>query len=133
MEKKIFEKMHKLACKLAKENNDLIKKTGYSTVACVIMGESGKLYTGINVAWDHCFCAEIIALGNALQAGERKMKYSVGVKFNKRNNQLHSVTPCGVCREMFNQVCPEIKIAYIDNNEIEVKSINQMLPEKEQK
>lgn len=132
MDNKIFEKMYKMGAKIATENKDLISKTGYSPVAAVVMGASGKLYTGLSVGWYHSTCAEIVAISNAWQAGERELKYITAVKFNKRNNQLQPLTPCGICRQMFFELQPEIKIVYLKDGEWEVKSVSQLLPDKYQ-
>lgn len=129
MNKSLFEEMYNLAAKVAVDNKDLIEKTGYSSVGCVIVGESGKFYTGLCVGWFHSFCAEVSALSNALQGGERSIKYVTAAKYNKRNGKVHSLTPCGICREMFNQIFPEVKVVYIENEEYVVKTISEMLPD----
>ena len=130
MDKKLFDKMYKICCSIASSNKDLFKKTNHSQVGCCIVGSSGKIYTGLNVAWWHSSCAEVAALSNAWQAGERKIRYVMSVKLNWRNNKLESVTPCGICREMFSQLQPEIKVVYIENGEYVVKTIQEMLPDK---
>ena len=129
MDRKLFDKMHKLCSKIAIENRDLREKTERSQVACCIVASNGKIYTGLNVGWWHSSCAEVTALSNAWQAGERQLKYVMSVKFNKRNDQLESVTPCGICREMFEKLQPEVKFVYIDDNEYVVKTVAEMLPD----
>ena len=57
------------------------------------------------------------------------MKYVMAVKLNKRNNQLESMLPCGICREMLNQLHPEINIVYAKDGEYIVKSIQDILPD----
>lgn len=127
METEIFDRLYSVAQKIANKNKDLIAKTGFSSVGCAIMGASGKIYTGLNVGWFHSSCAEVIALSNAWQAGERELKYVTAVKFNKQTNELESVTPCGICRQMFKQLQPEIKIIYMENGVWEEKSVKQLL------
>ena len=129
MDKKLFDKMYKICSKIALKNKDLHIKTERSQVGCCIVASSGKIYTGLNVGWWHSSCAEVAALSNAWQAGERKLKYVMSVKLNFRNNQLESVPPCGICREMFNQLHPEVKIIYIENGQYVVKSVEEMLPD----
>lgn len=129
MDTKLFEKMYKKCCDLAIENKDLREKTGYSQVGCCLVASSGKMYFGLNVGWWHSNCAEVSALSNAWMNGERKMRYIMAVKFNKRNEQLESVTPCGICREMLNQLHPEVKIVYVENDEFIVKTLDEMLPD----
>ena len=127
--KKLFDKMYKLCSELAIQNKDLREKTDRSQVACCIVAKSGKMYTGLNIGWWHSSCAEVTALSNAWKEGEREIEYTMAVKYNKRNNQLESMTPCGICREMFNQLHPEVKIVYMQNGKYEVKSVRQMLPD----
>lgn len=129
MDKKLFDKMYKMCAKIAHDNKDLRALTERSQVACCIVASSGKIYTGLNIGWWHSSCAEVTALSNAWQAGERKLKYVMSVKLNKRNEELESVTPCGICREMFNQLQPEVKIVYVDDGEYVVKSVEEMLPD----
>ena len=129
MSKRLFNQMYKICSEIALKNKDLREKTERSQVGCCIVGESGKMYTGLNVGWWHSSCAEVVALSNAWQGGERELKYTMAVKYNKRNNQLECMTPCGICREMFNQLHPEIKIVYMDKNgEFVARSVKEMLP-----
>lgn len=126
---KLFDKMYKTCAKIATKNKDLKEKTNRSQVACCIVCKSGKMYTGLNIGWWHSSCAEVSALSNAWQNGEREILYTMAVKYNKRNDQLESMTPCGICREMFNQLHPETKIVYMQDGKYEVKSVKQMLPD----
>lgn len=130
--KELFKKMYDTCVDLARRCSDLTQITGRSSVACAIVADSGNIYTGVNVAWWHSNCAEVSALSNAWQNGERKMKYVMAVKINKRNEQIESVTPCGMCREMFNNLQPEIKIVYIENDKFIVKTLDEMLPDKKE-
>jgi cytidine deaminase len=129
MDKKIFDKMYKICSKIALNSRDLHKKTERSQVGCCIVAESGKMYTGLNVGWWHSSCAEVSALANAWQAGERELKYVMSVKFNFRTQQLECVTPCGICREMFHHLQPEIDVVYVENGEYIVKTLEEMLPD----
>jgi len=128
MDKKLLNKMFKTCCEIAKKNADLKFITGRSSVGCVIVAESGKMYTGLNVGWWHSTCAEVSALSNAWQAGERKLKFVMAVKLNKRTGELECVTPCGICREMFNKLQPEIKIIHMVNGEFVTSTIVDLLP-----
>ena len=128
MDKKLLNKMYKTCCDIAMKNEDLKFITGRSIVGCVIVGESGKMYTGLNVGWWHSSCAEVSALSNAWQAGERQLKYVMAVKLNKRDGTLDCITPCGICREMFSNLQPEIKMVHMVNGEFVVSTIDDLLP-----
>lgn len=129
MSKKIFKEIYDLASKIAFDNKDLIEKTGFSSVGAVVVGESGKYYTGMTVGWYHSTCAEAVAFGNALQAGERAVKYVTAVKYNKRNGQLESVIPCGVCREMFSQLKQNMQVILLIDNKFVAKPLTELLPQ----
>ena len=128
MDKKLFDKMYKMCCDIASKNEDLKYVTGRSPVGAVIVAESGKVYTGLNIGWWHSTCAEVTALSNAWQAGEREFKYVMAVKLNKRNGDLECITPCGICREMFSHLQPEIHIVHKVNDEFVVSTIVDLLP-----
>lgn len=129
MSKKIFKEIYDLAAKIASDNKDLIETTGFSSVGAVVVGESGKYYTGINVGWYHSMCAETVAFGNALQSGERNIKYVTAVKYNKRTNKLESIIPCGICREMFSQLKQDVYLVLLKDNAFVAKSIKELLPQ----
>lgn len=126
----LFDKMYKKCAQIVKKNKDLSAVTDRSQVACAIIGESGKMYTGLNVGWWHSSCAEHIALSNAWQGGERKLQYLTAVKLNKRSGKLESIAPCGICREMFNNLQPDVKVViWDDDGYYKVYSIAQILPD----
>lgn len=102
MDKKIDNIVKKLE-KILTENKDLMKVTGRSGVACVLVGKNGKAYYGMNVAWWNSNCAEAVALGNAFIDGVREFDFMVAVKLNKRNDKFEVLAPCGMCREMFKE------------------------------
>lgn len=131
-DQKIFAKLFNSCEKLVKKNKDLMERTGRSVVASAIMAKSGKVYYGTNVGWWHSTCAEVVALSNAWRAGEREMKYVVAVKYDRLDGSVHGLSPCGICREMFNNLQPEIKIVLKDSDgNFVAKQLNEMLPELE--
>lgn len=65
-------------------------------VGAAIMAKSGKIYTGANfenAAFGAGTCAERVALGSALSAGEREFE-AICVC-----GQDSDITPCGICRQ----------------------------------
>lgn len=65
-------------------------------VGAALLAASGKIYTGANfenAAYGAGTCAERVALGAALSAGERKFKAICVCGIDA------SITPCGICRQ----------------------------------
>lgn len=128
-EKELFDKMYNTCVDIVRRCSDLTQLTGRSQVACALQAGSGHIYTGLNIGWWHSTCAEATALSNAWQNGERKVNYIMAVKLNWRNDQIESLPPCGICREMFNTLQPETKIVYVEDGQYVVKTIDEMLPD----
>jgi len=69
------------------------------TVGAAVRCVSGKTYAGVNV--DSCGygpCAEPIAVGAAISAGERDIRTIVAVE--GRSGQYRVLSPCGNCRQL---------------------------------
>lgn len=69
-------------------------------VGAALLAKSGKIYTGCNVengAYSPTMCAERVALGSALSAGEAPGSF---VAIAVVGDQAHPTTPCGVCRQV---------------------------------
>ena len=128
--KKLVKKMYAAAEQVLENNKDIMESrlnpdgtAVRSLVVCVAYAESGKLYTGMNVAWWHSVCAENVAISNAWMAGERKILYIMAVKRNKKSRKIHIVSPCGICREMFRELMPWIQVVVEDADTKEVKFV----------
>lgn len=83
------------------------------------------------VRYKHCngihgSCAEFIAIGAAITAGEREFEAVVAVHEHAKNGLL---APCGNCRQMLLSYCPEVQAILNDENGEPVKvSIRELLP-----
>lgn len=70
------------------------------SVGAAVLCQSGDIYSGVNVeSSGHGVCAEPIALGAALSAGEREILAIVAVA--RREDEYVVLSPCGNCRQMF--------------------------------
>ena len=83
------------------------------TVGCALRSQSGKIYKGVNCDGVHGACAEYITIGTAISAGEREFDTIVAVHDKALN---YVVSPCGNCRQMLYQYCPDIKVIVNDEN-----------------
>ena len=96
------------------------------TVGCAIRCRNGNIYTGVNCVGIHGSCAEYITIGMAISAGERDFDTIVAVH-DKHLNCV--IPPCGNCRQMLYEYCPDVKVIVNDEtgNLIKVKA-RDLLP-----
>ena len=83
------------------------------TVGCAIRCKNGNIHTGVNCDGIHGSCAEYITIGIAISAGEREFDTIVAVH-EKAPNCVFS--PCGNCRQMMFEYCPDIMVILNDEN-----------------
>ena len=95
------------------------------TVGCAIRCKNGKVYTGVNCDGVHGSCAEYITFGAAYSAGEREFDTIVAV------NDICPgcvISPCGNCRQLFCENCPDIKVIINDGERIVKVNSSDLLP-----
>ncbi len=90
----------------------------YRVVACALRCKDGEIYKGINVGKIHGSCAEFVALGAAIADGRRAFKTIVAVHREAKNNL---VSPCGNCRQLMMEYCPDIMVIVNDEQGKAVK------------
>ncbi len=96
------------------------------TVGCAILCKNGKIYSGVNCDGIHGSCAEYITIGIAISAGEREFDTIVAVH-EKHLNCV--IPPCGNCRQMLFEYCPNIKVIVNDEDGKLIKiQANDLLP-----
>lgn len=88
------------------------------TVGCAVLCKNGKIYKGVNCDGIHGSCAEYITIGTAISAGEREFDTIVAVHDKSPNGVI---PPCGNCRQMLFEYCPDIKVIVHDENGNPVK------------
>ena len=97
------------------------------TLRDVLCGAKTEIFIkGVNCDGIHGSCAEYITMGIAISAGERDFDTIVAVHDKHLNN---IISPCGNCRQMLFEYCPNIKVIVNDNdgNLIKVKA-KDLLP-----
>jgi cytidine deaminase len=105
-------------------------------IAAAVRGASGAVYTGLHLdtyVGRASVCAEAVALGAALSAGETKIEAIVSVRHprpREATKDIAIVSPCGICREMLADFAPEAKILIRHEGAITPANASQLLPEK---
>lgn len=81
------------------------------TVGCALLCKNGNIYKGVNCDGIHGSCAEYVTMGMAISAGEREFETIVAV-----HDQAEKcvIPPCGNCRQMLYEYCPDIKVIVKD-------------------
>ena len=77
-------------------------------VGAALLGRSGTVYLGCNVensAYPAGLCAERVAFGNAIAAGEHDF-----VRLAVLAGSPRPVSPCGMCRQVIAELAPGIEI-----------------------
>ncbi|MGJ8695842.1 MAG: cytidine deaminase [Verrucomicrobiaceae bacterium] len=96
-------------------------------VGAALLGKSGKVYAGCNVenaSYGLTICAERVAMGTAVSAGEREFEaIAIAVKGGG--------SPCGACRQVLREFAPELRVLMSDENGTLVRemSLAELLPE----
>ncbi len=98
----------------------------HHTVGAAVRCADGRVYSGVNCDGIHGSCAEYIAMGIAISDGAREFDTIVAVN-EKAPNGLFS--PCGNCRQMLVEYCPDIKVILNDDQGNRVKvCVRDLLP-----
>ena len=94
-----------------------------AAVRCV----SGRVYTGINVeACGYGPCAEHVAIGAALTAGERRLVTIVAVAH--REDDFPVIPPCGGCRQLLVDYSPDCLVIVVTDSGLAKARACDLLP-----
>ena len=73
-------------------------------VAAAVRTRSGSIYLGFDIIGLHTPCAEPVAFGAAVTAGDREIESMVAVCRSGR--RIVVLSPCGTCRQMLYEYAP---------------------------
>jgi cytidine deaminase len=110
-------------------------KPFWHTVAAAIRGQDGRIWTGLHLGATVgrlSICAEAVALGRALLEGDGKIDAVVAVRHPKpdeTDRTLAVVPPCGACREMLLDQCPDALVILHGPSGLAKLPVRQLLPE----
>ena len=105
-------------------------------IASAVRGASGRIYTGLHLdtyVGRASVCAEAVALGQAMAAGETGIQAIVSVRHPRPREQHQDckvVSPCGICREMLTDFAPGAAVILLKDEGLERVPVEQLLPAK---
>lgn len=102
-------------------------------VGAALLTNSGKVYIGCNIengAYSPTMCAERVALGAAIAAGEARGSFSAIAVVGDRGEPT---SPCGVCRQVLSELAPKATVVMAAAPEMGegrlVMMVEELLPE----
>ncbi|WP_411167811.1 cytidine deaminase [Clostridium sp. MB05] len=111
------------AVEIIKKNYD--KKNYNHTVAAAVKCGGGKIYVGMNVFSLHGVCGEQVAIGTAVTNGEKQFECIVAVRGENGDEIL---SPCGNCRQMLSDYCPECEVIIQTNDGLRKVLAKDLIP-----
>jgi cytidine deaminase len=105
---------------------------GRHEVAAAVRMRSGDVHLGLHVESSigrASICAEGIAIGTAVMAGDREID-TVAAVLRLPDGTWRVVSPCGLCRELIGDYGPQAHVIDYDAGEVRKVTIASLLPSK---
>ena len=100
-------------------------------VGAALLAKSGKVYLGCNIenaSFSPTICAERSAFASAVSSGERAFS-AIAVCGGKEGVVEEPFYPCGVCRQVMREFCPDNFPVYVVKSDgIESLTLRDLLP-----
>jgi cytidine deaminase len=99
-------------------------------VASAVRTRSGGIHLGVHIegsAGRSSVCAEGVALGAALTAGDFEIETIVSVQY-KPAGVFRVISPCGVCRELLCDHSPDAWVVNFDEGDVSRVRAADLLP-----
>lgn len=93
------------------------------TVGAALRCKNGNIYVGVNVYFNHGACAEVIAIGAAITAGERDFDCIVAVR-----GEGDILPPCGNCRQMLSDYALDCDVIVTTDDGNRKIKVSQLIP-----
>ena len=101
-------------------------------VGAALLTASGKIFTGANIensSYTPTVCAERVAFGTAIHAGERDFSAIAIVGAKAGVTPSSPTPPCGVCRQFMTEFCGEdFEIILFDGNTAVQYTLGELMP-----
>ena len=103
-------------------------------IGCAIRTKTGEIMTAVNMeayVRKVSICAEAIAIGRAVSDGEKEFETIVAVRHSapgELGDYIKVVTPCGMCRELISDYCPDVDVIIPYESNIVKCNIKELLP-----
>jgi cytidine deaminase len=109
---------------------------GRHHIAAAVQTKSGKTYLGLHLdtyVGRASVCAEAVAIGRALASGADPIVRVVSVRHprpTEASQELHVVSPCGVCRELLMDFAPKSEVILREHGQLTRLPAAQLPPSK---
>ncbi len=132
--------------KLSKADRELVEaarriitdryKENRHHIGAALRTSSGRIYTAVHLdtyVGRASVCAEAIAVGQAMSAGDTEIESIVSVRHPRPREtyrEIQIVSPCGICREMLADFAPHCVVIVPENGGVARVPVAALLPNK---
>ena len=102
-------------------------------IGAALQSDSGNVYTAVHLETDvgrAAVCAEPIAVGQAMMAGENGFDAVAAVKQSAQSETPVVVPPCGICRELLFDYDPSVTVVVPGRDGPVAVPIDMLIPGK---